>query len=233
MESMKKIGIIGGVTWVSTHLYYKLINQKINERLGGHHSAEIIINSVDFAEVIQYLQKDEWDNIEDLILERAQELKRSGADFIAISSNTMAKIGQNVSKKASIHLIDIFQSTAVEVKNLGLKKVALLGTVFTMKDPFFINELERQGVSSVVPNLEEIDAINEIIMTELTKGIIVEKSKNVFINIINRMEKDEGIDGVILGCTEIPLLIKKNDVNLPIFDTTEIHTNYIVNYALQ
>ena len=229
---MKSIGIIGGVTWVSTTEYYKLINQKVNSILGGQHSAKIVVNSVDFAEVLSYLEDNQWNKIGDLMVVKATQLKKAGADFIAISSNTMAKIGQYVSDKTDIELISIFKSTAKEINKKELKRVALLGTGFTMNDPFFIEELANYGVNAIVPNAQEIKLIDDIIFSELTKEIISEKSKNTFMAIINRMEKEEGIDGVILGCTEIPLLIQAKDSHLPLFDTTEIHTDYIVHYAL-
>jgi len=229
---MKKIGLIGGVTWVSTTEYYKRINQKINKHLGGHHSAEVVINSVDFAEVIKMLMATDWDGIQRLLTEKAIELKKSGVDFIAIGSNTMAKVGQSVSENVGIEIVEIFESTAIEINKLGLKKVALLGTRFTMEDRFYIEELKRNRVHAIVPNPEEIEVINNIILTELTKEIFTVESKNIFLQIINKLKKQEGIDGVILGCTEIPLLIKNEDASLPLFDTTEIHTEFIVRKAL-
>jgi len=229
---MKCIGLIGGMTWVSTTEYYKLINQKVNQQLGGHHSAKMLISSVDFAEVLSYLLNNDWQQVEDLIFEKAEDLKAGGANFLAISSNTMAKVGKQISERTGLELINIFKSTALEINKLDLKKVALLGTGFTMKDPFFIEELKRNKVKAIVPNHHEIDLIDHIIFSELTKEIITQKSKNTFLEIIERMKSEEGIDGVILGCTEIPLLIKASDSSLPLFDTTEIHTNYIVEYAL-
>jgi len=229
---MKCIGLIGGVTWVSTTEYYKLINQKVNQQLGGHHSAKILINSVDFAEVLSCLLNKDWQKVEDLLFEKAEELKAGGANFLAIGSNTMAKVGNRISQRTGLELIDIFESTALEINKLGLKKVVLLGTGFTMKDDYFLETLRRNNVNAIVPNKNEIELIDNMIFSELTKEIFSEKSKNIFIEIIERLKSDEGIDGVILGCTEIPLLIKASDSSLPLFDTTEIHTNYIVEYAL-
>ncbi len=220
------------MTWVSTTEYYKLINQKVNQRLGGQHSAKMLISSVDFAEVMSYLLDEDWQKVENLLLEKAEELKSAGANFIAISSNTMAKVGKSISQKSGLELIDIFNSTALEINKLGLKKVLLLGTGFTMKDPYFIEELKKNNVKAIVPSNNEIELIDKIIFTELTKEIITKKSKNTFIEIIERLKSEEGIDGVILGCTEIPLLIKASDSSVPIFDTTEIHTSYIVEYSL-
>mgnify|MGYP001472301135 FL=1 len=229
---MKRIGIIGGVTWASTADYYQQINQKINQKLGGFNTAEILINSVNFNDVMSFLSKDNWDSVEELFTEKAIELKKSGAEFIAISSNTIAKVARNVAKKAELPLVHIIESTAIEIKNKKIKSVGFLGTGFTMKSQFYFNELRGFGINTVIPNPKEIDQISDIILKELAHQVLNEDSKKRILQIMERMVKEDGIEGVILGCTEIPMLINQNDTDVPVFDTTEIHTNYIVDFAL-
>ena len=228
----KKIGIIGGVTWVSTIDYYKLINQKVNQRLGGYNTAEILINSVNFNDVMVFLSKGDWNGVEELFKNKAIELKNAGADFIAISSNTIAKVAKNVAKKANLPLVNIIESTSKEIQKKEFKKVGFLGTGFTMKSSFYFDELKDYGIDTVVPNPKEIEIINNIIMKELANQIINEDSKKIILEIMERMMKEDGIEAVILGCTEIPLLIDQTDTDIPLFDTTEIHTDYIVAFAL-
>lgn len=231
--SINKIGIIGGVTWASTIDYYKLINQKVNKRLGGYNTAEIIINSVNFNDVMQFLMKGDWNGVEKLFINKALELKKSGVGFVAISSNTIAKVARNVAKRADLPLINIIKSTAIEIKKKDFKKVGFLGTGFTMKSSFYFDELKEYGIDTVIPNPKEIEVISDIIMKELANHIINEKSKKIILRIMERMMKEDEIEGIILGCTEIPILINQEDTSIPLFDTTEIHTNYIVDYALK
>ena len=233
MENHKKIGIIGGVTWLSTMDYYKLINQKINQRLGGYHTATILINSVNFNEVMVSLSNGNWDEIEELFETKAKELKKAGAQFIAISSNTIAKVANNVALNVELPLVSIIESTANEILKKDYKKVGFLGTGYTMKNTFYLDELAENSIEAIVPNSKEIETISSIIMTELAHNILNEDSKAIFLEIMNRMMKEYDLEGFILGCTEIPLLIKQSDTSIPLFDTTEIHTDYIVNYALK
>jgi len=230
---MKKIGIIGGVTWASTVDYYKLVNQKINQRLGGYNTAEVLINSVNFNDVMVFLSKGDWGGVEELFTTKAKELKNAGAEFMAISSNTIAKVARDVAKKAELPLVNIIESTSKEIRKRKFKKVGFLGTGFTMKSTFYFDELKEYGIDTVVPNPKEIEIINNIIMKELAKNIINEESKRTLLQIMKRMMNEEGTEGIILGCTEIPILINQADTDIPLFDTTEIHTNYIVNFALE
>lgn len=230
---MKKIGIIGGVTWASTADYYKLINQKINQKLGGYNTAEILINSVNFNDVMEFLTKGDWNGVEKLFTNKAVELRKAGAEFVAISSNTIAKVARNVAKDANLPLVNIIKATANEIKKKEFKKVGFLGTGFTMKSSFYFDELKEYGIDTVIPNLKEIEIISDIIMKELANHIINEKSKKIILQIMERMMKVDKIEGIILGCTEIPILISQDDTAIPLFDTTEIHTNYIVDFALK
>ena len=230
---MKKIGIIGGVTWASTVDYYKLINQKVNQRLSGYNTAEILINSVNFDDVMVLLTNGDWDGVEELFKIKAEELKNAGAEFIAISSNTIAKVARNVAKRADLPLANIIKSTAIEIKKKGFKRVGFLGTGFTMKSSFYFDELREYGIDSIIPNPKEIEVISDIIIEELAIHSVNENSKKVILQIMERMMKEEEIEDIILGCTEIPLLINQSDTNTPLFDTSEIHTSHIVEYAIK
>jgi len=229
---MKTIGILGGVTWVSTTEYYRLINQKINKELGGHHTAEIIIHSLNYQDMYNFLINNDWPQIESMMVTNGQKLKKANADFFAISSNTISKVSKAVARETDLPAIDIFASTSEEIKKKNLGRIALLGTKYTMKDPFFAKEFQLNGIEIEVPKNDEIEALNDIIMNELIKEEFTEASKRIFLNVIDRMRKEQNIEGVILGCTEIPLLLDQNDSELPLFDTTDIHTDYIVKESL-
>jgi len=212
---MKKIGIIGGVTWVSTQEYYRQINQAVNERLGGFHSANMVINSVDMGEIYPFLPIGDWDGLADYITKKVIELKEAGADFFAIGSNTISKVGHQVAKNTGLPYVDIYEATSKAIAAKGLQKVALLGVAFTMKDDVYPNALAKHQIETIIPSSSEMDAAHEIIMTELTKAIFTKKSKATYLEVINRMQKEEGVEGAILGCTEIPLLVQQADTDLP------------------
>ena len=229
---MKTIGLIGGVSWVSTIEYYRILNQKINQQLGGESSAQMIINSVNFEEVYPMLKAGEWEAITAYMTKKAAAMKDAGAEILAIGSNTISRIGRPVAQSTGLQLVDIYECTAQAIKNKGLKKVALLGTAFTMTNPFYHEAYKQLGVETVAPNETEKTLIHEVIMVELTKAIFTEASKTAYLNIIEKMRERDQIEGVILGCTEIPLLIKQSDSELPFFDTTEIHANALIEAAL-
>ncbi len=229
---MKKIGLIGGVTWVSTQDYYRGINEKINANLGGFHSADMIMYSIDFQELMPHLQKGDWRAMEDAVSEKVTALKNGGVDFFTIASNTTSKVGKTISHQVGLPFVDIFEATASAVKAQNMKRVALLGTGFTMKDPFYLNELNGHGLDTVLPNSIEIDEIDGIIFNELSKGVITAESKNSLLGIMKRTVDDDHCEGVILGCTELPLLIGPEDTDIPLFNTTKIHVDEIVEYAL-
>ena len=230
---MKKIGLIGGVTWVSTQEYYRQINQAVNQRLGGFHSANMLINSVDMGETFPFLPIGDWDGLADYITKKVVELKKAGADFFAIGSNTISKVGHQVSKNTGLPYVDIYEATSKAIAAKGLQKVALLGVAFTMKDEVYPNALAKHQIETIIPTNTEMELTHEIIMTELGKAIFTKKSKKTYLDIINRMKKEEAVEGAILGCTEIPLLIKQADTELPVFDTTAIHVKAILDYAFQ
>lgn len=229
---MKTIGLIGGMSWESTLEYYRIINETIKEKLNKLHSAKIIMYSVDFEEIELLQHKGKWDELGKIMAEIAKTLERAGADFIVICTNTMHKVAQEVEKSVRIPLLHIVDVTAEKIKAQGLKKVALLGTKFTMEDNFYRDRLKKHGIEAIIPEEEERQIVHDVIFKELCLGEIKESSKEKFKKIIDNLAK-KGAEGVILGCTEIPLLIKQEDVELPIFDTTEIHAKAAVERAIQ
>ncbi|MCK9628788.1 MAG: aspartate/glutamate racemase family protein [Bacteroidales bacterium] len=229
---MKTIGMIGGVSWESTLEYYRIINQEINNRLGGYHSAKCLIYSVDFAEIEELQRSGRWDVIQHIISNAAISLRRGGADFILICTNTLHKIAGNVEETAGLPLIHIVDATANEIGKREMKKVGLLGTRFTMEEGFYREALlDKFGINVIIPEQSDRETVHKIIFEELCFGVVKESSRKQYIRIINQMA-DDGAEGVILGCTEIPLLISQNDVKIPVFNTTELHAIYGVDFSL-
>jgi aspartate racemase len=229
---MKTIGLIGGTTWLSTIEYYRIINETVKEKLGGAHSAHCILYSVDFDEFV--LQREgKWDEIACSFIDIAKRLEQSGADFLIICANTIHKIADEIQKSVNIPILHIADVTAERIVESGLKKVGLLGTKYTMEEEFYKRRLkERFNIETIVPETKEREIIHNIILDELTHEIIKRSSKQKYIKIINNLVY-KGAEGIILGCTEIPLLIKENDVNTHIFDTTAIHAKAAVEFALK
>ncbi len=229
---MKTIGLIGGTTWVSTLEYYRIINETVNERLGNAHSAHCILYSIDFEETIQQ-HIDDWDVIADSFVDIAKKLEQAGADFVVICANTIHKIADDVQKNINIPILHIVDVTAEKIQETGIKKIGLIGTKYTMGEAFYRQRLkEKFNIETIVPDQKEQEIIHNIILNELTYEIINPASKQKYIDIINNLVA-KGAEGIILGCTEIPLLIKKNDVDIPLFDTTTIHAKATVEYALR
>ncbi len=228
---MKTIGLIGGMSWESTALYYKIINEKIKEMLGGLHSAKIILYSVDFAEIEAYQAKDEWEKSAEALGEIAIKLEKAGADFIVICTNTMHKIAPHIEEKVTIPLIHIAEATAKAIKKQNVKKIALLGTKYTMVQQFYKQKLVDASIEVLIPHAEDIEIVNGIIYKELCLGIINPASKQQYMAIIRKLQ-EQGAEGVILGCTEIGLLISQEDTSLPVFDTTHIHAQEVALRAI-
>ena len=229
---MKTIGIIGGITWLSTIDYYRLINQQVNEKLGGVTSAKMSVWSAEFAEIKRLTVADDWDGLAAIISSAAQKLEQAGADCILIGANTMHKIADAVQAAVNIPLIHIAEVTADAVAEQHLKKVALLGTKYTMQLDFYKKKLAEKDIETIIPDdAEDIEFINDAIYEEMGKGLFLPKTKAGFIRIINALVA-QGAEGVILGCTEIPILIKQEDSPVPVFDTTAIHVNAAVALAL-
>ena len=228
---MKKLGLIGGISWVSTIDYYKLINQGINEKLGGLHFAECIIYSFNYADIKLNNDNNDWDKTLAMLSKAAEHLKNAGAEAIVLCANTMHMIADQVQESVKLPLIHIAAETAKAIQKQDLKKVGLLGTRFTMEQDFFKSKLTEQGISTIIPGSEDRNFIHETIFEELGRGIIKEDTKQHYISIINSLLK-EGAEGIILGCTEIPLLISQQDVDVQLFDTTRIHSAAAVRFAL-
>ncbi|ULL18367.1 aspartate/glutamate racemase family protein [Paenibacillus sp. H1-7] len=229
---MKTIGLIGGMSWESSLLYYQIINQHVKKRLGGHHSAKSLMYSVDFHEIKTLQHQGNWAEATNIMIESAQKLEKSGADLIVICTNTMHKMAHEVEEAVSIPLIHIADSTANEIVKDGIQKVALLGTAFTMEQDFYKGRLsEKFGLEVIVPNEVDRSVVHDIIYQELCLGIINEESKQMYLKIINDLIQ-QGAEAVILGCTEITLLISQDDCVIPVYDTTRLHAVSAVDFAL-
>lgn len=219
---MKTIGLIGGMSWESSVTYYQIMNETIKTTLGGLHSAKCILYSVDFQEIEQCQADGDWEKSAQILSEAALALERAGADFIVICTNTMHKIVPEMKKKIHIPILHIAEMTALELKRANIAKVGLLGTKYTMQQDFYKKILIDHGIEVLIPSEDDIQLVNRIIYDELCLGILSQESKNVYLRIIKDLAA-LGAQGVILGCTEIGLLIQKDDTNLPVFDTTFIH----------
>lgn len=228
---MKIIGLIGGTSWVSTLEYYRIINETVKEKLGGMHSAHLILYSVDFNEfIIKNMSK--WDEIVKSFTSIGKKLEQSGADCLLICANTLHKVADDVQNNINIPLVHIVDVTAKKILADGLKKVGLLGTKYTMEENFYKKRLkEKFNIETIIPDEKERETIHNIIINELTQDIIKQSSKQKYIKIINSLVS-KGAEGIILGCTEIPLLINENDVDIPMYNTTEIHALAAVEFAL-
>ncbi len=228
---MKTIGLIGGLSWHSSVDYYRYINQAVNKRLGGNEAATMIIYSVNYGEIVKLTQQNNWHGITKIICDAAQKLQKSGAEIILIGANTMHNIFNEVEQSVTIPILHIADATAAEIQNKKIKTIGLLGTKYTMQFDFFKNRLAQSEIKTLIPNEKEIEIINSSIYTELAKGITLPQTKENYLEIINKL-KQQGAEGIILGCTEIPMLIKQEDCEIPLFDTTFIHANAAVELAL-
>ena len=229
---MKTIGLIGGMSWESTVTYYQIVNETVKRELGGLHSAKILLYSVDFAEIEEYQAKGEWGKSAGVLTETAMNLEKAGADYLVICTNTMHKVAPEIRKHISIPIIHIAEATAEELKKNSISRVGLLGTKYTMTQEFYKSKLIDAGIDVVIPNGEDVETVNGIIYNELCLGIVSEESKQKLRQIIDELAKN-GAQGVILGCTEIGLLIQQKDVELPVFDTTQIHATKAALLALE
>ncbi|EEY34342.1 aspartate/glutamate racemase family protein [Pseudoleptotrichia goodfellowii] len=223
---MKTIGLIGGMSWESTELYYRIINETVKENLGGLHSAKCLLYSVNFEEIEKYQSTDQWEKSAEVLTEIAKKLEDAGADFIGICTNTMHKTVPYMEKSINIPILHIAEATVEEIKAQNIKKVALLGTKYTMIEDFYKEKILESGIEVIIPNEDDIKIINDIIYDELCLGKVEFKSKEKYLKIIEKM-KNQGVKGVILGCTEIGLLISQKDVDIKVFDTTKIHAKKI------
>lgn len=230
---MKTIGLIGGMSWESSSEYYRIINETIKEKLGGLHSAKCILYSVDFEDIANLQHQGKWEELTKLMIDFAQKLERAGADLIVICTNTMHKMAEEIQNNINIPLLHIADVTAEKIIEKGLSKLGLLGTEFTMEEDFYKKRLkERYSLDVIIPSDSDRKIIDNIIYNELCLGVKKESSKEKFKEVIKKLISD-GADGLILGCTEIPLLISQKDVEAPLFDTTTIHSKAAVEFALK
>jgi len=229
---MKTIGLIGGMSWESSVDYYRIINEETRNILGGSHSSKCLMYSFDFHEIEELQNKNSWDELTEEMVLQADNLKKAGADFIVICTNTMHIMAPDIEKRTGLKVLHIADVTGEEIKRKSIGKVALLGTKFTMEGTFYKKVLkDKHDIDVVIPNDEDREVIHNIIYNELVRGIIKDDSREKYIKIIDKLV-DKGAEGVVLGCTEIPILIKQKDVSIPIFNTTEIHSKAAVRYAI-
>ena len=229
---MKTIGLIGGMSWESTIPYYRQINETIKQRLGGLHSAKIVLYSVDFQEIEALQHAGQWEQAGALLADVAKRLETAGAEGLLLCTNTMHKVAAAIESATRVPLLHIADPTAEEIKRAGVSTVGLLGTRFTMEQDFYRSRLEdKYGLTVLTPNAEDRDTVHRIIYDELCLGRINEGSRSAYIEVINRLVEN-GAEAVILGCTEISLLIKPQDVDIPLFDTTQLHAVYAADWML-
>ncbi|REK63339.1 MAG: aspartate/glutamate racemase [Brevibacillus sp.] len=228
---MKTIGLIGGMSWESSLEYYRLINQLVKERLGGLHSACCIMYSVDFAQIEAFQREGHWDDAGAALAHAAKALERAGADFIVLCTNTMHNNAEAIEQTVAIPLLHIVDATAERIVQRGIRRVGLLGTRYTMEFPFYRERMRRYGVEVLVPDEPDRAIVNRIIFEELCLGNVLPKSKQEYLRVMDGLVR-RGAEGVILGCTEITLLIKPEDTLVPLFDSTRIHAEEAVTRAL-
>ncbi|MGP4128577.1 aspartate/glutamate racemase family protein [Pantoea tagorei] len=230
---MKTIGLIGGMSWESTALYYRILNEEVKRALGGLHSARVVLYSLDFDEIEKLQSAGRWDEAGVLLAQAAQALSLAGADFLVLATNTMHKVAGQIEQAVAIPLLHIADATAQRIHEMGLNKVGLLATRFTMEEAFYRGRLtEKFGLEVITPEQGDRDFIHQVIYEELCQGIINPESRVRFCEIMARLAA-QGAEGIILGCTEITMLVTVNDASVPLFDTTQIHAQRAVQQALQ
>lgn len=230
---MKTIGMLGGMSWESSLEYYRIVNESVKARLGGFHSADCLMYSVDFDEIEALQHQDRWDELTDMMIAAAKRIEAGGAEMLIICTNTMHMMAPEMQAAIDIPLLYIADAAGEAIKTQGLHTVGLLGTKFTMEGDFYRQRLnERFGLEVLIPDEADRETVHNTIYGELVKGVINPDSRRAFRTIIEKL-KGEGAQGVILGCTEIPLLVKQDDVDIPVFDTTRIHAEAAVDWALR
>ncbi|MBC3832615.1 aspartate/glutamate racemase family protein [Undibacterium amnicola] len=229
---MKTLGLIGGMSWESTIPYYRQINETVKQSLGGLHSAKLILFSVDFHEIELLQRQADWDAAGKILAQAAMSLELAGADTVILCTNTMHKVAATIEAAVKIPLLHIADPTAVDIKSQGLQTIGLLGTRFTMEQAFYKDRLRQQhGLQVIVPSDEDREIIHRIIYDELCLGIIREDSRQEYLRIMLKLI-EQGVEGIILGCTEISLLVRNGDLSVPLFDTTSLHARAAANWAL-
>lgn len=228
---MKTIGLLGGMSWESTLSYYRALNEGVKQRLGGLHSAKVVLYSVDFAEIEALQHQDRWSDTAEILADAAKSVEAAGADFLLLCTNTMHKVAPQLEAQLTIPLLHIADATARVLLQDDIRQVGLLGTRFTMEQDFYRERLQQAGITVLVPEQEQRSVVHRIIYDELCRGIISDRSREQYLEIIGSLAV-QGAQAVILGCTEIGLLLQQSDTNMPLYDTTAIHATQAINYAL-
>lgn len=229
---MKTIGLLGGMSWGSTELYYRWINEGVKEKLGGLHSARIAMVSVDFQEIEELQHSGEWEQAGEVLSKAARRIEAAGADFLVLCTNTMHKVVPQIERAINIPILHLADATARRIKERGMKTVGLLGSNFTMEEDFYKGRLiEEHGLTVIIPSAADRQIVHRIIYEELCLGIVKPESREEYLRILNRM-REEGAEGVIEGCTEIVMLVQQKHTDIPLFDTTAIHAQEAVSVAL-
>jgi aspartate racemase len=228
---MRTIGLIGGLSWESTVIYYQIINQRVRERLGGSHSANSLIWSVDYTVVEDLIFADRWDEVSALLTDAGRKLEDLGAEALFICSNTFSRVNDDVERAASVPVLHIADAVADEVRARGMRKVGLLGTRFTMDQPFYRERLAAHGLEVVVPGREQRELVHRVIFEELVRGVLRESSRDAYARIVAELA-DDGAEGVVLGCTEIELLISEKDTAIPLLPSARLHAEAAASFAL-
>ncbi|WP_071429168.1 aspartate/glutamate racemase family protein [Angelakisella massiliensis] len=228
---MKTIGLIGGMSWESTVTYYKVINETVKEKLGGLHSAKCLLYSVDFEEIEACQAQGQWEESGIILTQAAQALERAGADFLVICTNTMHKVAPQIQRDVSIPLLHIAKATARQLHRQGITRVGLLGTRYTMEQDFYKEVLRQEGIQVLIPGEKDRNLVNDVIYHQLCLGIISPQSRKEYLRIIGELA-EQGAQGVILGCTEIGLLVSQENTSVPLFDTTLIHGRQAALFAM-
>lgn len=229
---MKKIGLLGGMSWESSLEYYRLLNQFVRERCGGSHSAKCLLHSFDFHEIEELQSRGEWGTLTETLVNEALNLKTAGAQCIVICTNTMHLMAPEIEEATGLKVIHIAEAAGEEIVRRNVRKVLLLGTKYTMEGTFYREKLEARGIEVTIPDEGDRQTVHDIIYNELVLGVIKDDSRKKYVEIIAKAI-DHGVTGVVLGCTEIPLLIRAGDVSVETFDTTEIHSRAAVRYAFE
>ena len=228
---MKTVGLIGGMSWESTITYYQLLNEGIKDALGGLHSAKILLYSVDFFEIEALMSRGEWAKAADLLGGVAQRLEAAGADVVLICTNTLHKVAPEVQSRIHVPLVHIAEAAADELRANGITRVGLLGTKYTMTQEFYRDKLTARGIDVLIPEGEDIDLVNRVIFDELCLGVVKPDSKAAYLRVISELQA-RGAQGILLGCTELGLIVSAEDVSLPLFDTTVIHAKKALELSL-
>jgi aspartate racemase len=230
-QKMKTIGMIGGISWESTHEYYRLINKEVNKRLGGTHSAPILMYSFDFDEIMEYINADDNKSIGKRLVEQSRKLEEAGAELLMLCANTAHRWADRVASKVNIPLIHIADATGQAIREAGLTKVLLLGTNYTMEREFIKGKLAADfNIEVVVPEKEDREGVSRIIYDELIRGKFLDNSRHFLLDVIQRHPH---VQAVILGCTELPLIVKQEDVDVPLFNTTKVHAMAVLDFAMK